>query len=81
MLELARLPDVIERTAALRAPNHLAEFAYGLAAVWNRFYDSCHILDEPDPARQASWLALADVTLRTLSTSLDLLGIEIPDRM
>jgi arginyl-tRNA synthetase len=81
MLELARLPDVIERTAALRAPNHLAEFAYGLAAVWNRFYDACHILDEPDPARQASWLALADVTLRTLSTSLDLLGIEIPDRM
>ena len=81
MLELARLPDVIARTADLRAPNHLAEFSYGLAAVWNRFYDACHILDEADTARQASWLALADVTLRTLSTSLDLLGIEIPDRM
>ena len=81
MLELARLPDVIERTAELRAPNHLAEFAYSLAAVWNRFYDACHILDEPDPARQAAWLALADLTLRTLTTSLDLLGIEVPDRM
>lgn len=81
MLELARLPDVIERAAELRAPNHLAEFSYSLAAVWNRFYDTCHILDEPDPGRQASWLALADVTLRTLATSLDLLGIEIPDRM
>jgi arginyl-tRNA synthetase len=81
MLELARLPDVIERTTELRAPNHLAEFAYSLAAVWNRFYDACHILDEPDPARQASWLALADLTLRTLTTSLDLLGIEVPDRM
>ena len=81
MLELARFPDVVERAAELRAPNHLAEFAYSLAAVWNRFYDLCHILDEPDPGRQASWLALADVTLRTLATSLDLLGIEIPDRM
>jgi len=81
MLELARLPDVIGRTAELRAPNHLAEYAYSLAAVWNRFYDSCHILDEPDPGRRASWLALADLTLRTLATSLDLLGIEIPDRM
>ena len=81
MLELARLPDVIDRTADLRAPNHLAEFAHSLAAVWNRFYDSCHILDEPDARRQASWLALADLTLRALSTSLDLLGIEVPDRM
>ena len=81
MLELARLPDVIDRTAELRAPNHLAEFAHSLAAVWNRFYDSCHILDEPDARRQASWLALADLTLRALSTSLDLLGIEVPDRM
>jgi arginyl-tRNA synthetase len=81
MLELARFPDVIERTAELRAPNHLAEFAHSMVAVWNRFYDSCHILDEPDTRRQASWLALADLTLRTLSTSLDLLGIEVPDRM
>jgi len=81
MLELARLPDVIDRTAELRAPNHLAEYAHSLAAVWNRFYDACHILDEPDTRRQASWLALADLTLRVLSTSLDLLGIEVPDRM
>jgi arginyl-tRNA synthetase len=81
MLELSRLPDVIDRTAELRAPNHLAEFAYSLAAVWNRFYDACHILDEPDSKRQSSWLALADLTLRTLTTSLDLLGIEVPDRM
>ncbi len=81
MLEIARLPDVIDRTTELRAPNHLAEYAYSLAAVWNRFYDACHILDEPDSARQGSWLALADVTLRTLTTSLDLLGIEVPDRM
>jgi arginyl-tRNA synthetase len=81
MLELARFPDVIERTAELRAPNHLAEFSHSLAAVWNRFYDACHILDEPDKQRQASWLGLADVTLRTLATSLDVLGIEIPDRM
>jgi arginyl-tRNA synthetase len=81
MLELGRLSDVLDRTAELRSPNHLAEYAYSLTAVWNRFYDSCRILDEPDPARRGSWLTLADLTLRTMTTSLDLLGIEIPDRM
>lgn len=81
MLALLRLSDVIERSAELRAPNHIAEFAYQVASAWNRFYDTCHILDEEDPGRQASWLTLADWTLRSLTTLLDLLGIEVPERM
>lgn len=81
MLGLTRLPDVIERAADLRAPNHIAEYAFDLAAAWNRFYDSCHILDESDPDRQASWLNLAETTLRTLTLLLHLLGIEVPARM
>lgn len=81
MLALLRLSDVIERSAALRAPNHIAEFAYQVASAWNRFYDTCHILDEEDPGRQASWLTLAGWTLRSLTTLLDLLGIEVPERM
>ena len=81
MLTLLQLPEVLARSADLRAPNHLAEFAFELAAAWNRFYDSCHIIAEPDPDRRGSWLTLADLTLRSLSTITDLLGIEVPDRM
>ena len=81
MLVLLRLPEAIGRAAELRAPNHIAEYAYQVASAWNRFYDTCHILDEADTARQASWLALAAWTLRTLTVLLDLLGIEIPERM
>jgi arginyl-tRNA synthetase len=81
ILYLARLPEVLERTFELRAPNHIAEYAYDLATHFNRFYEVCHILREEDPARQASWLALVDVALRELSLLLDLLGIEVPERM
>lgn len=81
LLALLRFPDVVDRTAQLRAPNHLAEYAFDLAAAWNRFYDVCHIIDEPDPIRRGSWLSLAELTLRTLTQSLDLLGIEVPERM
>ena len=81
MLELLHLPEVVERTIDLRAPNHAAEYAYGLAGQFNRFYDKCHILSEEDPMRQSSWLALATWTLETLTRLLDLLGIEVPDRM
>jgi arginyl-tRNA synthetase len=81
MLRLVRLPEVIERAVDLRAPNTVTEYAYELATDFNRFYEACHILSEEDPVRQASWLALVDVTLRVLRVLLDLLGIEIPERM
>ncbi|MBA3360382.1 MAG: arginine--tRNA ligase [Acidimicrobiia bacterium] len=81
MLTLLQLPEVLERAGVLRAPNHIAEYAFELAAAWNRFYDACHIIDERNAERRGAWLALADLTLRTLTTVLDLLGIEVPERM
>ncbi len=81
MLELFRFPEVVDRAIHLRAPNHVAEYAHTLAGQWNRFWDRCHILSEPDPIRQASWLSLAGWTETTLETLLHLLGIEVPDRM
>jgi arginyl-tRNA synthetase len=81
MLELLRFPEVVERSIDLRAPNHVAEYAHVLAGRWNRFYDQCHILNEPDQRRRASWLSLAGWTEKTLETLLYLLGIEVPDRM
>ena len=81
MLDLTRLPEVLGRAIDLRAPNHIAEYAYGLTGSFNRFYDACHILSEPDPLRQASWLTLVSTTLGAIEFNLHLLGIEIPDRM
>jgi arginyl-tRNA synthetase len=81
MLDLLRLPEVIDRAITLRAPNHVAEYAFTLAGTWNRFYDQHHILSEADHTRRRSWLGLARWTEATLERLLDLIGIEVPDRM
>jgi len=81
MLRLVRLPEVIQRSVDLRAPNVLAEYTYEVATDFSRFYEHCHILSEEDAARQASWLGLVSLTLEVLTLLLDLLGIEIPERM
>jgi len=81
MLRLVRLPEIIQRAVDLRAPNVLAEYTYDVATDFSRFYEHCHILSEEAPVRQASWLGLMSLTLATLSQLLDLLGIEIPERM
>jgi len=81
VLRLLQLPEVIDRAMELRAPNHLAEFAYEVAADFSRFYEACHILTEPDPAVQSSWLRTVRTARRVLELLLDLLGIEVPARM
>lgn len=81
MLALLRLPEVLDRAAEARAPHHLAEYAFELAGAFNRFYDSCHVLSEPDQARRGGWLNLCRITLDTLLRTLYLLGIEVPERM
>jgi arginyl-tRNA synthetase len=81
MLELFRFPEAVGRSIDLRAPNHIAEYAFALSGAWNRFYDRCHILNEPEPVRQSSWLTLAAWTESALERLLHLLGIEVPDRM
>ena len=63
-----------------RAPHFLAEHAYGLAHAFSGFYANCPILPAEDAVR-GSRLALARAALCQLSLSLNLLGIEIPERM
>lgn len=81
LLHLTRFPEIVDRAISLRAPNHLAEYAYELSQVFNRFYEECHILSEEDPELRASWLAVAELTGRTITTGLNVLGIDVPDRM
>ena len=52
IIHLLQFPEVVERTMELRAPNHIAEYAFETAGAFNRFYDTRHILSEEDEARR-----------------------------
>ena len=81
MLKLTELHDILQFAYDARSPNHISDYAYNLAMMFNRFYREYHILSEPDAARQASWLAVSAYTLAQLELTLNLLGIEVPARM
>ncbi|MGE0596504.1 MAG: arginine--tRNA ligase [Hyphomonadaceae bacterium] len=63
-----------------RAPHFLAEHAYALAQSFSGFYTNCPILPSEGAVR-ASRLALAAAALKQLSLSLELLGVDVPERM
>ena len=63
-----------------RAPHFLAEHAYTLAQAFSGFYTNCPILPSEGAVR-ASRLTLAQATLKQLTQTLNLLGIDVPERM
>jgi arginyl-tRNA synthetase len=81
LLELLRLPDILQTSYNEDEPHHLCEYGFNVSQVFNSFYAECHILRETDPARQASWLALSKLTHDHLEFTLGLLGMSVPDKM
>lgn len=61
-------------------PNLLANYLYELANTYHSFYEACPVL-KAGSAIRASRLLLSDVTARTLSHGLSLLGIRCPEKM
>ena len=81
ILQLLSLGDVLKAAEDKRAPNMLCEYAFELAQNFSRFYGEHHILSEPDQGLKASRLGLCTLVLAVLTGVLDLLGIEVPERM
>jgi len=80
-LHLLALPDAMASAEDKRAPNILCDYAFELAQGFSRFYAAHHILSESDAAIRAARLGLCAQVLAVLTKVLDLLGIEVPERM
>lgn len=61
-------------------PHRLCGYLYDLARTFTSFYDACPVLNAEEPVR-GNRIALCQLTARTLSHGLGLLGITAPDRM
>ena len=63
-------------------PNLLCNYLYELASLYMSFYEACPILKEGvEPTQRDSRLMLSIFTSKLLKQGLDLLGIEVMERM
>jgi arginyl-tRNA synthetase len=81
VLECLRFPDVVAAAATALLPSGIAEYAFGLAQHYSRFYAECPVLGEADQEVRAARLALCRLSHAVLSRALWMLGIEAPERM
>jgi len=79
-LALLGLGEAIEAVAATMEPHRLCTYLFDLATAFTDFYEACPVLQADEPTR-GSRLALCALVARTLTLGLDLLGIQVPERM
>jgi arginyl-tRNA synthetase len=78
---LYEFPELIRRCAADYDPSPIAAYAYNLAKMFHRFYHDHQILRADNEIAKAFRLKLAEGVGNTLRTAMDLLGIEMPEKM
>jgi arginyl-tRNA synthetase len=77
---LCQFAEIVPQVLNDFRPNILANYLFELANNFHTFYEACPVLKSEEPAR-SSRLGLCDLTGRVLYRGLDLLGIEVPEKM
>jgi len=77
----SRLDETIDQAARANEPAVLAKYAFNLAKSFNLFYHHHKILPEPDATKRAILISVAFSVRRSLTAALEILGIEVPDKM
>lgn len=79
--QLFAFPTLIEEAAEAYDPSSVANFSYDLAKSYHRFYHDHSILKADSEAAKAFRIKLSKAVAQSLKLALQLLGIEVPNRM
>ena len=79
--QLYQYPSVIEESALQYDPSAIANYAYALAKNYHRFYHEHSILKADDLAVRSFRLCMSKAVGSVLNHSMNLLGIEMPEKM
>jgi len=80
-LELLGFAEALEATAADYRPNLLTAYLFEAANRYSTFFEQCHVLRAESEALRQSRLLLCDLTARTIALGLELLGIQVVEKM
>ena len=78
---LLELPVILNNSFDSKSLNDIADYLYRLTSNYNKFYAENHILTCENEDLKTSWLALTRLVHDTNSLLLNILAIEVPEKM
>ncbi|MFV0237057.1 MAG: arginine--tRNA ligase [Flavobacteriales bacterium] len=79
--QITSFSSVIQLAAQTLSPALIANYLYDLVKLYNNFYQNTPIFKEENHEKQQFRLHLSQLTGRVIKNGMQLLGIEVPDRM
>jgi arginyl-tRNA synthetase len=81
LVQLGRYPGAVEQACAEMNPSLVALYGFNLAKIFNSFYAEHSIAHAENPFKKELRLKMASLTELVLKSSMNLLGINLPERM
>ncbi|MBW8885338.1 MAG: arginine--tRNA ligase, partial [Planctomycetia bacterium] len=80
-LQLLRFAEALTQVEAESMSHYLTGYLFDLAKAYSAFFEHCPVLRADSEELKSSRLLLCDLTARTIKLGLDLLGIQVVERM
>jgi arginyl-tRNA synthetase len=81
LIELENYPAVIEQACKEHDPSHIANYVYNLAKTYNSFYTEHSVMNAETPEKKQLRLLICEFTANVIAGAMQLLGIQVPERM
>ena len=78
---LLQFCEALQRLVDDFRPNHLTSYLFQLASRYSEFFEQCPVLKADSEECRTSRLLLCDLTARTIRQGLNLLAIDVAERM
>ncbi len=80
-MKILELDEVLNYAFKTRMPSIVANYLYELCVLMNAFYENNHINNLEDMNKKKDWVTLLDLTTKIIYDLLNILVIEIPNKM
>jgi arginyl-tRNA synthetase len=79
--KLYEFPEVVQSAATQLDPSQVANYAYDVVKEYSSYYQVSPILKEESQDIRRMRICLTDLTGRVVRSSMELLGVSMPERM
>jgi len=81
LIDLENYPTVIEQAGNEHDPSHLANYVYNIAKTFNSFYTEHSVMNAESTEKKQLRLLICELTANVIASGMQLLGINVPERM
>lgn len=81
LLLLEQYPNIVQQAADEHNPSVVAIYAFNIAKAYNTFYTEHSVLNAESEEKKQLRLRLCQMTANVIKSSMQLLGIRVPERM